>query len=91
LFLSELSKKYNPNKYDETYCFCITSIQESIKEISDEMEKIHYRMQYNDNLWFGSSIRAYKFHNSKIRLNTKLNNLEGRWKLLMSLMCIIDK
>ena len=32
-------------------------------KISEELIKIHYRLQYNDTIWFGPSVRAYSFHN----------------------------
>jgi hypothetical protein len=45
-------------------------------------------MQYNSKLWFGTSVRAYRFHNNKIRLQTKLRNLESRTFALASMMQI---
>ena len=68
-----------------TIQYCIQKIKDSIHEISDELEKIYYRMQYNDNLWFGMTVRSYKFHNCKERLNISLKNLESRCEILMRL------
>lgn len=48
-------------------------------------------MQYNDNLWFGSTIRAYKFYNCSDRLYSKLKNLESRRKSLINLLSIESK
>jgi hypothetical protein len=67
---------------------CVQSIYDSIKEISDELDKIHYRMQYNDNLWFGSPVRAYKFHNCRARLDARLKNLDARCKTLVEIIPI---
>jgi len=74
-----------------TILYVVESIRDSIKDISDELDSIYYRMQYNDNLWFGSMIRAYKFHNCVDRLNSKLKNLESRRKSLLELMSIENK
>lgn len=67
---------------------CVQDIHDAIKKISEELDTIHYRMQYNDNLWFGSSIRAYKFHNCKSRLETHLKVLDARKDELIKLIPI---
>lgn len=74
-----------------TIKLCIESIRDCIKEISDELDKIHYRMQYNDNLWMGSTVRAYKFHNCRARLEAHLKNLDSRCKTLINLLTVQDK
>jgi len=74
-----------------TLLYVVESIRDAIKDIEDELDKIYYRMQYNDNLWFGSVIRAYKFHNCGERLHAKLKNLESRRKTLIELMTIETK
>src|SRR5579872_5034491 len=82
------------DKSPNTVNYCIQAIRDAIKEIADELDAIHYRMQYNSNLWFGSTIRSYKFHNSRARLHAKLKNLESRNRSLidvMSLQCMMYK
>lgn len=69
-----------------TIKYCIQSIRDAIKEIGEELDQIHFRMQYNSKLWFGSSVRAYRFHNNKARLQSKLRNLETRTCALASMM-----
>lgn len=82
-FLCELNLSDDiPN----TIIYCIKSIRDTIQEISDELEVIHYRMKYNDNLWIGSYIRAYKFHNCKNRIMSSLKNLESRKEELLKCM-----
>ena len=71
-----------------TILYCVQSIRDAINDISEELEKIHYRMQYNDNVWLGTTIRSYKFDNCKGRIQTSLNNLEARKATLLELMGI---
>jgi len=71
-----------------TILYSIQAIRDVIHEISEELEKIHYRLQYNDNLWFGSTIRCYRFHNCNDRLKASLNTLKDRRSALMELMRI---
>jgi hypothetical protein len=71
-----------------TILYCVQSIRDAINDISKELETIHYRLQYNDNLWFGSAVRSYRFHNCKTRIQSTLNNLEVRRETLLELMGI---
>jgi hypothetical protein len=87
-FLCELKMPDNPS---HTMIYCMQSIREAVKDISEELEKINYRMQYNDNLWFGSSLRSYKFHNCKSRLAVKLRNLESRYDMLIKILSVDNK
>lgn len=68
-----------------TIRYCAQSIRDAIKDIYDELEKIYYRMQYNDNIWIGSTVRAYKFQNCRARLYASLKNLESRSDTLIKL------
>lgn len=86
--LSEL--KITNNTPTSLY-YCINKIYEAIKDISDELSKINYRMQYNDNLWFGSSFRAYGFKNCYTRLETKITTLEKRYSMLIEILSIEKK
>lgn len=88
MFLKEL-KLTSSTPYNIQYY--LHAINDAINDIAQELEKIHYRMQYNDNLWIGSSVRSYKFHNCKIRLQSKLKHLEDRLNTLISLLSIQDK
>jgi len=74
-----------------TLQYCVRSIRDAINEISQELEKIHYRMQYNDNLWVGATFRSYRFHNCRIRLGAKLQNLESRYGTLLGLLPVKDQ
>lgn len=82
------------NVNDNSPCtlnYCIGSIKSAIKDISNELEKIHYRIQYNNNLWFGSSVRAYGFKNCKLRLKSYIDILESRYKMLISILSVENK
>lgn len=68
-----------------TIKYCAQSIRDAIKDIGDELEKIYYRMQYNDNLWINMPMRTYKFQNCRIRLHASLKNLESRSETLIKL------
>lgn len=74
-----------------TILYCVHSIRNAIHEIDEELGTIFYRMQYNNNLWFGSSFRSYKFNNCKERLIIKIDNLGSRYKLLIDLLTIDHK
>lgn len=74
-----------------TLSYCINSIKSSIKDITNELEKINYRIQYNKNLWVGSSVRAYGFKNCKLRLKAYIDILETRYKMLISILSIEHK
>lgn len=85
---------YEINVNENSPCtlnYCINSIRCAIKDISTELEKIQFRMQYNNNLWFGSSIRAYGFKNCKLRLKAYIDTLESRYKMLISILSIENK
>jgi len=83
MFVSEL--KINENS-PYTIQFCIHAVKGAMDDIIEELEQVHYRMKYNDNIWFGKSVRSYKFHNNKARLEAKLKNLEDRCKCLTDLL-----
>lgn len=74
-----------------TLQYCIRSIRDAINDISQELEKIHYRMQYNDNIWIGSTFRSYRFHNCSQRLTDKLYNLESRYNTLLGLLPVKEQ
>jgi len=74
------------DKSPNTVKYCVHAIHDAIREIADELDQVYYRMQYNSNLWVGSTVRAFKFHNNKSRLHAKLKNLESRTQTLTSIM-----
>ena len=85
LFLSELKITDNtPN----TIIYCMNEIKNIITNIEKELNIINERLRYNQCLWIGSSIRAYKFHNCKIRLENYFKNLDQRYQLLISILSI---
>ena len=85
LFLCEIQIT---NKTPYTIIYCINEIKKLINDIKNELDVIKHRLHYNNNLWIGSTIRSYKFHNCKIRLNTHLKNLDIRYQQLVSLLSI---
>lgn len=62
LFLLEINKPTDSQKV------CLQEIHSVILSIKEELEKIHFRMNYNSDLYFLSSIRSYRFTNCIIRL-----------------------
>jgi hypothetical protein len=85
LLLSELKiDDQSPN----TVRFCLQSIKDAIKDIADELDTVYFRIQYNNNLLFGSRIRSYKFHNCRERLISKLKILDSRNKTLITVISI---
>lgn len=85
LFLSELKiTDSTPN----TIVYCMNEIKNIITDIEKELNIINERLQYNRCLWIGSSIRAYKFHNCKTRLENYFKNLDQRYQLLISILSI---
>jgi hypothetical protein len=86
LALKDLQKNKNKNEDEpESIAFCIASIEEAVCDINAELTKIYARMSYNSRIWFGSSLRAYKFHNCKKRLQTKIQILQNRFQHLKTL------
>jgi hypothetical protein len=79
--------EHSPN----TIHYCIKSINDAINDILDELEKINYRMQYNNNIWVGASIRSYGFKNCRRRLIAYVKTLENRYTTLMSILSVKDK
>lgn len=79
--------KMSPNTLQQ----CIKSIKDSIKDISDELEKIQYRMQYNESLRIGSSFRSYGFRNCKHRLIAYVKTLDMRYNMLIDILSIQNK
>jgi hypothetical protein len=88
LFLNEL-KITDETSY--TIKYCIYEIKKIITSIETEIKTIHERLKYNNSLWFGVTIRSYKFHNCKIRIESHLKNLEQRYHLLVSLLTVSSK
>ena len=86
-----LSELKITNETPTSLYYCISKIYDAIKDISDELSKINYRIQYNHNLWFGSSLRAYGFKNCYNRLETKMMTLEKRYIMLIELLTIEKK
>lgn len=70
---------------------CVKSIQNAIEDIGEELGKIKFRMEHNDNLWIGKSFRGYNFHNCKARLAANISTLELRYNRLLEIISIQDK
>lgn len=88
LFLSEI-KIDNDTPY--TVIYCADRINDAIASIVDELNKIYQRMQYNNNIWIGSSVRAYKFHNCALRIKARLDVLDERKRSLIDILLVQDK
>ena len=65
------------------------SVEQAIQQVQEEVIKIHSRLQYNQRIWFVSSLRCYKFEHCEDRLLTKLHILESRFHYLLWLLQII--
>jgi hypothetical protein len=61
-------------------------IRDAIKDVSNELKQINFRLRYNDSLWFKTSLRTYKFNNCKTRLQTHVKNLESRHRMLLGVL-----
>ena len=68
--------------------YCVKAIKDAINDISNELNTINYRMQYNNRIWIGTTIRCYKFHNCHARLRAKLKIMESRYHTLLGLLSI---
>lgn len=88
LLIDELVNDIKLNEQNESVRFCIIKINEATKDIYDELEKINFRLQYNDSLRYGSFYRAYKFDNCKQRLFEKIKILESRYESLSKISLI---
>lgn len=74
-----------------TVKYCIHEINKNLTIIKFELDNINKRVQYNNSLWFGKSVRSYKFHNAKNRLTLYLNNLESLYTKLINILTIEHK
>lgn len=74
-------------KTPNTMIECINSINDVIKELTDELQKINYRMNYNDRVWL-PSVRAYSFKNSNMRLLQHIKKLDSRYLMLLEILRI---
>lgn len=69
----------------------IDSIHDAIKEIERELQNIQYRIDYNDNIYFGmGGFRLYRFNNSYKRLESKIKILNTRYDTLKTLFSLKD-
>jgi len=88
MFLNELKiTDDTPN----TILYCIQEIKKIINNIEKELNVIRERLHYNSKLWVGTSIRSYKFHNCKKRLELYFRNLDQRNQLLISILSVEKK
>ena len=71
-----------------TLHWCIKGIHDAIKDITDVLHKINYRMQYNNSLLIGASVRSYSFHNCYKRLEAAIETLENRYEMLINILKI---
>lgn len=71
--------------------YCAKKIHDAIKDVSDELSQVNYRLQYNSSLWFGSALRSYGFTSCKKRLDYKISILEDRYNMLKELLSFQNK
>lgn len=69
-----------------TMIYCIEKIKDAIKDIAEELAEIQYRMQFNSSLWI--RVRAYRFYNSRERLDACLKTLDSRYDALVKIMTV---
>jgi hypothetical protein len=69
---------------------CLKGLIDCLKEITDELAKICYRLQYNESLWLGQSIRGYGFENCHARLRASMKRLENRKNMLLQTLSVKD-
>lgn len=88
MFLNELKIT---NDTPNTIQYCIQEIKNIINEIDKELNIIRERLYYNSKLWIGLSVRSYKFHNCKKRLENNFKKLDQRYQLLISVLSVDKK
>jgi len=76
------------DKHNETIDLCIKNLNEIMTEIKDELEKIHYRIKYNEKLWIKNSLTKYDFTNSKKRLLGHIDVFNHRYKKLLEILSV---
>lgn len=74
-----------------TLNLCLKGINQTIRQIKDELVKITTRLEYNRSLWFGKSIRSYRFHHCQQRLTSHLTVLNSRKQLLIMILSVKDQ
>lgn len=79
------------NNTPVTIKYCIYTIYDAINNICNELGKIKYRMEYNNNLIFGRYIRSYKFDNCQKRLDGHIKTLDKRYDALLNILKVQDK
>jgi hypothetical protein len=70
----------------KTLTFSLKNLHDIIDTIKTELERIHYKIQYNKNVYLLYSIRAYGFNSSFERMENYMKTLEIRKNLLFDVI-----
>lgn len=71
--------------HSRTMTLCLESLNEVILQIKNELDRIQFKMKYNEKIWFLSSVRKYNFRSSCERLADAIDVLNLRRKLLFEI------
>lgn len=74
--------------HSKTIALCLNSIKELILEIEKTFDEINKRNNYNNSLWYGKSMREYKFDDLIESLKILKISLDNRKKNLFELIKI---
>lgn len=78
-------------KSPQTLLKSIKGLHEAISEIEEELKTINYRIEYNKSIMFGKFMRSFKFDNSYLRLNSKIEIMESRYDKINKILSIVTK
>jgi hypothetical protein len=59
-----------------------------MNQIKDELDKINYRIKYNEKLWIKTYITKYDFTNCKKRLLGYIEVFNHRYKKLLEILSV---
>lgn len=77
------------NTTPQTILFCIEQIKDAINDIAQELSNIRYRLQYNKNKYW--RVGAYRFHNSRKRLENCLAKLASSVSAFIEILPIENR
>lgn len=84
--ISEIISEIDEERSSDAVKLCIKSINESLNDIKEELDKIQYRVNYNNNMTFSAfGTRSYGFANCHKRLKKNINVLNKRFARLRSI------
>lgn len=75
-------------KHNDIIDLCIKNLNDVMNQIKDELDKINYRVKYNEKLWIKTSITKYDFTNCKKRLLSYIEVFNHRYKKLLEILSV---